>query len=208
MKFLIDPDWGELASDMTDAELGEIFRCVLEYPHRDNKSPLWKFIKKQLCKDTIKYDEKCARLAKNLGRDNAATSDIHQSEIALTSDAKSQAISANNHAVSFPKLPAIQSIERNNTNKNIETENNALAVNRLIGGLARNMNPNKPKLYKIDDCFDLNKLYDSDQEVQDLYKRIPVVKVERGQQSLVQKKYGEQLTLEYIIKWIENEGKF
>lgn len=63
MKILIDPKLAVFVKDMTDAQCAELLRCIFEYPNRDCKLGLWKYMKDQIQQDEEKYRAKCERIA-------------------------------------------------------------------------------------------------------------------------------------------------
>jgi hypothetical protein len=205
MKFMMDPEWKIFADDMSDVALGKVFRCVLEYPERDCPAPLWKYIKRQIAKDKIKYDEKVARLAKNTGRDYGAASDRNPPDIAPTSEP----FSSRNQNGFAATSPAIEETEYDNNKNKIERKiENRLLADSVINKVARTMNPNAAKLYEINDDFDFIKQAECSEEIADLCLRFSTDILKKGQHSLWMKRYGERLTVQQIAAWLEQEGKY
>ena len=65
MKMLLDPDWIDLVDELSPEDCRKLLLAIFDYPNRECDVPIWKFIKKQLDKDAVKYHAKCARLLEN-----------------------------------------------------------------------------------------------------------------------------------------------
>ena len=190
MKILLDPNIAVLIKDMSDAECAEILRCIFEYPNRDCKIGLWKYIKTQIDRDAQKYKEKCDRAT-------------HARETqALKSDLK---LGVKSDLISVVKK---SSIEKYN-DKDIDIEKDKESSMSILGVENSVENPsNSVENFLIDESFSF----------QNLCKAVPAFKnyfalylptiINRAERTLKQKRNGQFLTRKQIFDWVEQERSF
>ncbi|MDR0967739.1 MAG: DUF6291 domain-containing protein [Rickettsiales bacterium] len=204
MKILINPEWVDLVVGLPDADKAEILMCILGYPDYQSELPLWRFMKKQIDRDTEKYQRRCETLSKN----RQARWDSEQNDNRTESESNQNAI--RNGTDSEQKPPA--SVGKENS-KESEIENNnekeknkemAARAFALTNGLAKTMNANAPKTYEINDDFN----FDKDDALQTMTAVYPDALCVRALNSLKYKCYGAKMTIMQLRGWIEQEKKF
>jgi len=190
MKILLDPNIAVLIKDMSDAECAEILRCIFEYPNRDCKIGLWKYIKTQIDRDAQKYKEKCDRAT-------------HARETqALKSDLK---LGVKSDLISVVKK---SSIEKYN-DKDIDIEKDKESSMSILGVENSVENPNNSvENFLIDESFSFQSLCKAVPAFKNYFALYLPTIINRAERTLKQKRNGQFLTRKQIFDWVEQERSF
>lgn len=199
MKVLIDPDWADLAQDLSVEEKAELLMCMLEYPRRDCALGLWRFIRRQLDKDAKKYHEKCARIAENSNNRWPVKSDTKSETISdMKSDTTSQA--------------SLDSDSDSTSNTFIEKEKvkkeKAVAVNSLLQQFNKSHRMDGPVIFEITYDFSFEEIVRRNSIYSQTFSPFLPGVLKKAQDSLIKKRYGQKLTLQQLISWIEQAQKY
>jgi hypothetical protein len=194
MKILIDPMLAILAKDLSTEDKAELLMCILEYPSRDCSLGLWKYVKQQIDIDAQKYKEKCDRAA--AGRQSRAAL-----KSTLKSDMKSELKTGELDLFSTLK----SAVKKGNVSKdNIIKSNCKVSVSSNAEDFVKNSGEN----YLISNIFSFADISRDNQKLKDfLSLYIPAV-IERAQKTIIQKRFGQTLTLMQILEWLEQENQF
>ena len=193
MKLLSNPDWLELVVDLTADECKEILFCLLDYPNRESKLSAWRFMKKELARSTQKYKEEAERMKNN-----------QQKRWESSQTDKTSYKTGDDVLQTVPPSDVLK-VDRpidNNNQKNKKT------IDSILNSVARNMDINAPKRYEIVDGFDFKRLATTDSTIAELYNQYDSTTLQKAQNTLWQKRYGERLNIRQLITWIEQEGKY
>lgn len=189
MKILTNPDWVELLEPLPPDIFKEIVLCILTFPEREYDHPIWRFIRKELVRNSDNYNKQIERL--NINRQKRWPSE-------QTSDKSKQ----------MPKPSAAidrkEKLDKNNI-KNIDRKRD---IDRLLTKMGRNFSVNAPKKYEINDDLELSNLFDSDPAIQQIFLKYDTDKIVKAIRNLKDKRFGEFFTAQQIEGWIAQEGKF
>ena len=190
MKILLDPNIAVLIKDMSDAECAEILRCIFEYPNRDCKIGLWKYIKTQIDRDAQKYKEKCDRAT-------------HARETqALKSDLK---LGVKSDLISGVKKSSIE--KDNDKYIDIEKEKESSIAARNVENSVKAVE-NHVENFLINEYFSLQNIAEVIPDFAICIKPLLPAIVNRAERTLKQKRQGQRLTMKQILEWIEQERVF
>ena len=208
MKILINPEWLSLVKDLKIKQKAELLICLLSYPNGKSELGAWDFMKKQIDRDAEKYQARCRNLKENRQKrwpnkqnDNRNETDEAQIDDTQTADDPQQ------NPISVSNSKSIESEKINEKEKSIENRN---TVAGLLKNMTQNMRMDAPMRYEITSDFDFDKISERDSVFRETfcdgrYKDTVLIKAQR---SLHSKRYGQRLTLQQLIDWVEQEGKF
>ena len=183
MKILIDPMLAVLARDLSTEDKAEILMCVLEYPSRECEIGLWKYMKQQIDADAQKYKEKCERMAEN-GRRRWTTKSNPKSDMIWDSTSR---------------------VKKEVSKENIIIKNNC---NESVSSNELPFVDNPVNNFRISGDFSFEGLCKQIPKVSDyLALHLPSV-VERAERTIKQKRFGQCLSLQQILEWLEQENDF
>jgi hypothetical protein len=172
------------------------------YPECDCDLIVWKFMKKEIDRNTQKYEAQAKRMLTN--RQKQYQSDQTDQPVCQTESNITQTQKSSGQSGDEPGQYKEMEGELNKTKIKERKEN----AQKILGRLAQSMNPNAPKTYEINDEFSFDALYDDDDAIKDLYIFFPAAKINRAERSLRNKKCGERFTLQQLKSWIEREGNY
>lgn len=192
MKILIDPDWADLAQDLSCEEKAELLMCILQYPIRDYDLGLWRYIRRQLDKDAKKYHEKCTRLAENSTNRWSSKSEPKSDTISDTiSKLKPQASSDSD------------SISNTFIKKEKVKKEKAVAVGSLLKQFSKNHRMDSEARFEITYDFSFEEIINRGTMYSQIFAEYSPEVLQKAQDSLVKKRYGQKLTLQQLTSWIE-----
>lgn len=208
MKILINPEWLSLVKDLTTKQKAELLICLLSYPGGESKLGAWDFMKKQIDRDAEKYQARCRNLKENRQKrwldkqnDNRNETDDEQTDDTLPADETQQ------NQLSAGKSK--EKISENNIEKEKSIENRK-AVAGLLRGVTQNMRMDAPMRYEITSDFDFDKVGERDTVFYETFcaGSYSNATLSKAQRSLLSKRHGQRLTLQQLIDWVTQEGKF
>lgn len=186
MKILIDPKLSVLAECLSVEERAEILMCLFSYPNRDCDIALWKYMRQQIDADTQKYKEKCERMSEsrqNRWKDKSDMKNPESEQINLFSDV-SKGIGKEN-------------IIKEKDNCKERGSGNALGIV-----------DNSVKNYLITSEFSFAELGKEKPAFFEYIRFYPPVVIARAEKTLIQKRLGQQLKIQQILDWIEQQNDF
>jgi len=209
MKILINPEWLSIVRDLSTEQKAEILTCLFSYPaHVETESGIWEYMRKQIDRDTEKYQVKVRTLSDNRQKrwDNEQKDNRNVSETQQTGDRNTTDDEQNTGQKTANSVRIDSSTDRENKNENKKETSieKKIAVNELIKGVARDMDANAPTRYLIDEDFEP---YNNEEIKYHLYS-YSADKLSKAKRSLIEKRYGQKLTAEQILTWISNEGEY
>jgi hypothetical protein len=202
MKLLVNPEFLGLVKILKQKEQAQILLAILSYPNDECRHPIWILMRKQIERDAKKYQKKCETLSENRQNrwpnDNRNATDGEQTGgVAATKNAQADAISTG------IEKPSIESEKQNC----IETKR---AVDKLVNIAARNMDANAPARYLVSEDFDFDSIAERDAKFRETFcnGHYTETHLQKAQNSLYNKRYGQKLTLAQIEAWVKQEGQF
>jgi hypothetical protein len=198
MKILINPEWISLVKDLTKEQKAELLICLLSYPAVvETDLGAWEFMRKQIDRDTEKYQTKVENISANRQKRWAKKQ----------KDGKSPTEAEQNSQESIGRESSIERETEIEKEKSIE---NKKTLDRLIKGVARGFDANAPARYTINDDFDFDKIAERDMVFRETFYSGKFTEpiLEKAQRSLRNKCYGMKFTIQSLIEWVEREGKY
>ena len=184
MKILIDPTWVTLIESLPDNDKAEIFMCILDYPNRTHDSSVWRYIKQQLDTMESKYQAKCDRMRQN-GMMRWAEKNTKSDAIVIASESSSK-----------------ETIKQNKNNIAIASESSNAAK------IVENPVETAVERFAIDDSFSFSRLGTMKPAFTKYMSLYPPPVVLRAEQTLIRKRYGQQLNMQQIVDWVDHENQF
>ena len=182
MKILIDPMLAILAKDLSIEDKAELLMCILQYPNRDCALGLWKYIRQQIDADAQRYKEKCERMAENA-----------KNRWSMKSNMKSNPKSDTTSLV-------IEEVIKENKIKNNEkvsvSSNELLSVDKYVDN------------FLISTEFSFNEVLKIKPKFANYLSLFPQSVVERAEKTIIQKRFGQTLSIVQILEWLEQENQF
>ncbi|MFI3241203.1 MAG: DUF6291 domain-containing protein [Alphaproteobacteria bacterium] len=211
MKVLIDPDWVHLAEDLSTEEKAELLMCILDYPNKECKTGLWRFIKKQLDKDAIKYKEKVSRIKEAAQyrwqeKSNANLDMKSDTILNAKSDTKSQAYTDS----ITDSITDSSSITITNTKKEKDKKenDNVMSIKSMISQFSKEHRFDNESKFEITYDFSFGKMMERNSSYIPYFSPyLPEVLI-KGERSLIKKRYGQKLTMKQLISWLDQSNEF
>lgn len=188
MRVLLETDWKDILSVLSDAEKLQIFNCLLGYPDADCEIGIWKYLKKQIERDRSAYQNRCRGLSD--ARKNRWAKQSEQIENASDNLTATQSDAVtNSETISNPK------------------PNGSNDVGALIRNFAGNFNPNNERKYEIHHDFSFAELMRRDPGLAEILSSYPETVLIKAERALIEKCPGKRLPFASIMKWVDEQNK-